>query len=633
MRLAAVISLKDNYSAIMKQAAKNTSSFRGDVDKAKKSMDAAFKREQKLRLVTTEAHSKISRFDRAMKSLKDKTVTITARTERFFEQHTKLAAMINRLTRAPAVITFTAKDMITGTLPGILKAGVGAAAVGTAGTVGLGLASLKGASSLERNMISMEHFIGVNNKGMSADMARAEADRYLTNLRKNADLTPFETNDVISTGTRAIGVAAGNTSQAMNLLRLSEDMAALTPGKSLSDAIEALADLKSGETERMKEFGFKINQEQIKASGGDMSKIRNSEGISLTDMFKGGSEKLGQSSEGLWSTITGTMKSGITDMGKASLEILKPQLKSWADYLSGGGAKKMFDAGSRMMAGVMKATVEATQELQGWISRRFLNNIEFQNIPTFRGKFRYVLNELKNEFNGWYEQDGSDMLSDFLKNSAGMLRDTASIFREPAMKIGTTIGQGLIDGLQEMIKDHPMLSGMAAAAASPGPLPVKVIAGAAVAGEGYKEQFRDTGIGQNVVDWNEKYLGGAIQRFVGWGKGKANEMADSIAFLSYVSEENLPNTNGIMDRFFNKESKKKAIGMKRVPYDNYPALLHQDEQVLTAQESRSKDSSRTPVTINLYATKSDSDFGRLMQHLKAAVESAGFNMAPGGEPG
>ena len=32
-----------------------------------------------------------------------------------------------------------------------------------------------------------------------------------------------------------------------------------------------------------------------------------------------------------------------------------------------------------------------------------------------------------------------------------------------------------------------------------------------------------------------------------------------------------------------------AYGLKRVPYDNYPALLHQDEEVLTAAEARSKD--------------------------------------------
>ena len=44
----------------------------------------------------------------------------------------------------------------------------------------------------------------------------------------------------------------------MNLVTLAEDMAAASGGTaSIMDAIEALGDLKVGETERLKSFGFK----------------------------------------------------------------------------------------------------------------------------------------------------------------------------------------------------------------------------------------------------------------------------------------------------------------------------------------------------------------------------------------
>lgn len=104
---------------------------------------------------------------------------------------------------------------------------------------------------LEQQSISMEHFIGVNNKGASKEQIKGMADSYLQSLRDNANATPFGTDEVISAGTRALNVAGGNTSEGMKLLKVAEDMAALNPEKSLSDAIEAIADMKNGETERI----------------------------------------------------------------------------------------------------------------------------------------------------------------------------------------------------------------------------------------------------------------------------------------------------------------------------------------------------------------------------------------------
>lgn len=65
-----------------------------------------------------------------------------------------------------------------------------------------------------------------------------------------------------------MNITSGDTKAGMDLVELSENMAALNPGKTVMDAMEALADLKTGETERMKEFGFKISQDDINKAGG-----------------------------------------------------------------------------------------------------------------------------------------------------------------------------------------------------------------------------------------------------------------------------------------------------------------------------------------------------------------------------
>ncbi len=105
---------------------------------------------------------------------------------------------------------------------------------------------------------------------------------------------PFETGEVIQAGSRAISLAGGSTTDAMNLVTLAEDMAAASGGTaSIMDAIEALGDLKVGETERLKSFGFKVSAEEFKKKGFS--------GVSgeLQDFFGGAAGKLAGSGAGL----------------------------------------------------------------------------------------------------------------------------------------------------------------------------------------------------------------------------------------------------------------------------------------------------------------------------------------------
>ena len=105
----------------------------------------------------------------------------------------------------------------------------------------------------------------------------------------------------------------------MSLVRLAEDMAAASGGtKSISDAMEALADAKLGEMERLKEFGFKVSADEFKQKG--------FEGISkdLENFYGGAASKLASTGSGLLSTITGKLKSGMADFGLNIVEQLKP---------------------------------------------------------------------------------------------------------------------------------------------------------------------------------------------------------------------------------------------------------------------------------------------------------------------
>lgn len=240
--------------------------------------------------------------------------------------------------------------------------GVTAAIAGVTAAAKVMGSSLSGAMELEQNQIAMEHFIGLT-KG--AKMAKAATEDYLKYLRQNANLTPFDTTEVINAGRRAVNISSGDIAQAKRLLTIAEDMAALNPGKTLSDAIEALADLKVGETERMKEFGFKISQDDIKKAGGAMNIINNQ----VAKMFQGGAAKLSNSGAGLWSTITGTFSSGIADMGVQTLELLKPQLQKIANWMSNGGLDQVFAAGSKTMASFASGVIWVVETVSRYWSK------------------------------------------------------------------------------------------------------------------------------------------------------------------------------------------------------------------------------------------------------------------------
>lgn len=68
---------------------------------------------------------------------------------------------------------------------------------------------------------------------------------------------------------------------------------------------------------------------------------------------------------------------------------------------------------------------------------------------------------------------------------------------------------------------------------------------------------------------------------------------------------------------------KRAVGIDYVPYDNFPALLHQGERVQTAVEARSERSSR-PVVItgNNFTVREDADISRIAAELLTQMELA-----------
>lgn len=359
--ISGVISLKDNMSASLRGIQKEHTKFQRELKKTRKEKEKAdkeFKKQLKVRLDATAAHKKIQKLSKKMAPLRKKIISAIILKDNASNKIKKVTSGLKRISKMVAKPAIIPRDMATKvinkTMAGFskLKSGgkfalnltgapavmsaitkVGSALKGVAamasiplGIVGAGAGmALKEGSMLEQQQVSMKHFMGIGNKGKSDAEVQKMSNTFLKDLRNNANATPFETGEVISAGTRALQISGGNTKEAMKKVKLAEDMAALNPGKTISDAMEALADMEMGEYARLTEFGVKATKE----NGDTPSSVQGK----LEGMYTGGAEKLASTGQGKLSTITGKLKSSMADTGLVMIEALKPALDGMIGFI------------------------------------------------------------------------------------------------------------------------------------------------------------------------------------------------------------------------------------------------------------------------------------------------------------
>lgn len=344
--ISAVISLKDNFSAGLRGVRREQSSFRKEVAQTRKAMDALNKKKMTARLNATQAHKafnklkKNTKYIEAKKKLVQAVVLKDMATAKIKKVHSNLKT-VGKFIAKPIIAAKDKTTAMISKIKGIIKGlAKGIAIPVSIATAGVG-AAVKSGMDLEKQQISMRHFMGVGNKDKSSSELDKMSANYLNELRNNANATPFETGEVIAAGTRALQIAGGNTKEAMGMVKLAEDMAALNPSKTVGDAMEALADMNIGEMARLTEFG-------VKASSKDDPKEVQKQ---LESMYAGGAEKLSSSASGLLSTITGKLKSNLADIGLGMLEPLKPVMTDFIGLID-SATPKMLEVGQAITSGI-----------------------------------------------------------------------------------------------------------------------------------------------------------------------------------------------------------------------------------------------------------------------------------------
>lgn len=322
--ISAVISLKDNMSGTMREIRREQKQFQRELKKTKGELRRAAKEKYTARLDATKAHKKLKDLRKDFKQKRTRIVNVVAKTQLAKEKLDKIKNTTKAVGRMSVKPIVALKDKAS-TMIGAIKSKLSAFRAPITIAVTALVTSVKSAMDLEKQQISVSHFMGVNNKDKSAAQISKMSASYTQQLRKNANATPFTTDEVMKAGTRALQISKGSTKEAMKTLKLAEDMAALNPGKTVSDAMEALADADMGEMERLKEFGYKGS------STDDPKKTREE----LSKMYSGGSAKLAQSGAGAFSTMIGNLQTGLAEMGTGILQSLVPAMTGITGMLQG----------------------------------------------------------------------------------------------------------------------------------------------------------------------------------------------------------------------------------------------------------------------------------------------------------
>ena len=173
-------------------------------------------------------------------------------------------------------------------------------------------------------------------------------------------------------------------------LPLAGDMAAAT-NKDFMQATEALVDAQTGELERLKEFGIK-KADIVKKAGEiftgvqvvnnkdqivDQEKFNEAMIALMQDKFTGGMEKQSTTMKGLWSTVTGTVKSalstiaGITEDGSirqgSIYEKLKNKIKEVANVLEQWQNNGTFQKISDILTNTVEKAIQSVSIAIKWL--------------------------------------------------------------------------------------------------------------------------------------------------------------------------------------------------------------------------------------------------------------------------
>lgn len=311
--------------------------------------------------------------------------------------------------RATSVVSTVRRALFS--IPTMITVGLAVVGLGS-----LNQATIGSAMNFEGYEVSMEHWLDGNTK---------QAEELVGWMGRFADSTPFSSVELFPALSRGIGVVDGDVDDAKQLLTIASNMAALTPSRTVEDAMEALASAQMGEFELLKGYNMKITADDYEDMGwsGFLDL--------MDDTFDDGARKFSETASGQLATLRGYASSIMREAGVGILESMKPRLDGITAWIDNNQ-----DTWGRWKDAVQQAGEDASEwvfsKLENGFSHlrdNYLENDEFKNLD-FEGKVSFIMDDLGQ----WWDKTGRPLLADVSKG------------------VGSAIFTGVTWGIKEGLK-------------------------------------------------------------------------------------------------------------------------------------------------------------------------------------
>jgi len=238
---------------------------------------------------------------------------------------------------------------------------------------------------------------------------------------------------------------------------------------------------------------------------------------------------------------------------------------------------------------------------KSYLKTHFLNNPDFQKLPDLESKIKFVFDDLKKTFNGWWDSGGQAAVQNMTTKIVSFLVNALEASIPQLTAVGVKIGKGIVSGILLGLKDLDIMTALS---------PVRAL-------EAQTKQQYDS-----YHTLSEKATENAKNN-----PGKPLYKGGSIS--APAPKHWYENAwDGVQTGFTNVRNfvtgKGHAGGLDRVPYNNYPARLHKDEMVLTKTEAAnyrensgtgSRGSGQILITGNTFHVRSDNDIELIAKRL------------------
>lgn len=443
------------------------------------------------------------------------------------------------------------------------------------------------------------------------------ASKFLSDLRTTAARTPFEYNDL--TGMSKIlntygydenhilptleiigdaGAALGMAAQDMNEVSTAIGRMNAT-GKTTLEYINPLQERGIDAVGALAEnYGVSKGDIYEMISDGEIAGEEAARVIlrAMADSFAGAMQNQSQTMSGLQSTLEDANAELMNAAGAAYNEARKPDMQKQIDFFSGETGEEMKQAYALM--GEWQAELENTKNE---IYRETMTGVMKGVIPDFD--------------NPELEAQIQDMANRYAELSAQAETGTEEQRREARAEMGSLLAEA------EVLAQNVYME-------SEG----KDLSIAAELGLIENVQASSTGAWENA----------------GWQSGQAytRGLASAIRQFSPSTEDTTPtltlpgSTGGgtLGGEYIPSRGTSTggfAFGLDRVPYDDYPALLHEGERVLTASQAREQDAGKAPasggqivITGNSFSVRDDSDIQAIAAELLHQIRLAQITRKP-----